>query len=388
MGTNDQRATGTDVIVEIHQSLDAERLAPLWDAPAGAFVSTFFQQRLFLKAFYDHLPRNCAPLVVSVTDRETGRLAMVLPLIRRKSGPMRYIEAPDQGLADYVAPAVAAWFEPDAAQMEQVFQQILAALPKADVLTLKKIPAALPDGRVNPLTLLSGTIPMGTGTKSITLLDVESKDHYLRSGIYKDSMRQLRKLRKTGDVEFRMAGTSEEASALFDHFLGHRLPRFEALDRFDPLAAPRVQAFYRDVAMEGVPSGDVLFSGLYLDGRCIGVDLGLINGDTYLRILTAMEGGELGRYSPGTIAFMLVLDETRARGIRRFDLGVGELGYKNRLSGPIMPIYERHDALSARGQVAVLEAWGRRLIRYGVGRYPQLRGPAETVRQKLRRLRA
>lgn len=388
MGAIDQRATRADVIVEVHQSLDAERLAPLWDAPAGTFVSTFFQQRLFLKAFYDHLPRNCAPLVVSVTDRETGRLAMMLPLIRRKSGPMRYIEAPDQGLADYVAPAVAAWFEPDAAQMEQVFRQILAALPKADILTLKKIPATLPGGRINPLTLLSGTLPMGTGTKTFSLLDVEREDHYLRSGIYKDGMRKLRKLRKEGTVEFRMAGTPEEASALFDHFLQQRLPRFEALDRFDPLADPRVQALYREIAMEGVPSGDVLFGGLYLDDRCIGTDLGFVYGDTHHRILTALASEDMGRFSPGTIAFMLVLDETRARGISHYDLGVGELGYKNRLSGPIMPIYERHDALSARGQVAVLEAWGRRMIRYGVGRYPQLRGPAETVRQKLRRLRA
>lgn len=300
---------------------------------------------------------------------------------------MTYIEAPDLDLMDYFAPAVATWFNPDREQMNSIWAQILAALPQADALSLKKIPGLLPDGRPNPLLLLSGTVPMGTGTKTITMLDVESKDHYLRSGIYKDGMRKLRRLQKLGKVEFRVASSAEEASETFEHLVRQRTSRFEALERFDPLTEPWVYAFYRKRAVENVDSGNVLLGGLYLDGKCIGTDLGFVHGNRHTRILTSLESGDLERYSPGTIAFMHVLDETRARGIAYYDLGIGELGYKSRFTGSIMQIYERHEALSHRGQVKVFQTWMRRMIRHGLKRYPQLRGPAEKVRAKLRRLR-
>lgn len=373
-------------IVRLHDTPEDPQLADLRDA-GQEFVATSFQERHFLNAFYGNMPAGCEPAIVSVREASSGRLAMMLPLLLRKTSAMRFIEAVDLGLADYVAPAVARWFAPSREQMEAIWKQLRQALPAADVLTLKKIPALLPEGVPNPLLLLPGTVPMGTGTKTILLDDEAGEDHYLKSGIYKDGMRKLRKLRKEGDVQFRLAQTGEEADALFAHMLRQRLVRFEALGRPDALTEPWVQAFYRQLATEGVPAGKALFGGLYLDGRCIGTDFGLLYADTHHRILTSLESGEAERFSPGTIAFMLILDETRSRGIPRYDLGVGELGYKNRLSGTMMEVYERHEALSLRGQVAVAEAAGRRMIRHGIARYPQLRQPAETVRQRLRQLR-
>lgn len=370
-----------------HSALDDDVLAQLWTAASGDFVMTPFQSRGFLKAFYGNMPSDCSPVLVSATEAASGRLAMVLPLIKRETAMMRYIEAADLDLADYVAPAMAEWFDPDAQEIASIWKRLREVLPKADILTLKKIPGQLPGGRTNPLTLLPDTVPMGTVTKTISLLDVDREDHYLRSGIYKDGMRKLRRLQKLGKVEFRMAATADEAADMFAHLLRQRIARFEALERFDPLNEPWVEAFYRERAMEGTVSGETLIGGLYLDDQCIGTDLGFVNGDTHIRIATALESGELERYSPGTIAFMLVLDETRARGIGYYDLGIGELGYKSRFTGPTMQVYERHEALSQRGQFAVLQTWARRMIRHGVKNYPQLRGPAEKVRRRLRQLR-
>lgn len=379
----DRRAADQAFIVEAHATLDHGRLAELWEASEGDFLATFFQRRLFLEAFYRHMPADCAPIIVSVTERASGRLAMVLPLIMRETAVLRSIEAPDLGLADYVAPAMATWFVPDTAQMTKLWEQILKSLPKADILTLKKIPALLPGGRVNPLTVMPGTVLMGTGTKTLALTDVERKDHYFRSGLYKDGMRKLRKLKTLGSVEFRLAQTEDEALVLFDLLVEQRLTRFESLDRPEPLAVLAIREFYREFVGKGVGARQLLFGGLYIDSQCIATDLGILNGKTLHRIINSMNTGKWSRHSPGTIVFMLMLDEASQHGVQYCDNGVGEYAYKERLAGTKMQLYERHEVLAMRGGIVMAVARARRFARRGVSRFPQLRPQAEALRRRL-----
>lgn len=374
-------------LLRVHSRPDEGKLADLWSGEARGFETTPFQTPGFLRSFYRNLPENCGPLVLSVTERASGRLAMVLPLLMREAAGVRHVEATDLGLSDYVAPVVADWFRPTAQEMAAIWRLLYDVLPAADILSLKKVPARLARDRANPLAMLPGAMDMGITTKTLDLGDEESGDHYRRTGLYKDGMRQLRKLGRLGAAEFRIAQTREEALAQFEHLLEQRLARFRALDRDDPLSQDEVRTFYREIVAEGVPSGEVLFGGLYLDGDCVATDLGLVLGDTHHGIFTTMKDGELRKLSPGTIAFMLILDETAARGIRYYDIGVGEFAYKGRLPGEEMPLYERHEALTLRGRMALAEARMRRAVRIGLSRYPALRGPADAVRQRLRRLR-
>ena len=354
-------------------------------ASNDSFQRTPFQRSAFLRAFYRNLPDGCTPLVVSV--RQSDRLAMVFPLIRRETQMLSYIEPADLGLSDYVAPIVADWFEPSPPEMADIWNGLRRYLPPADILSLKKIPAMLTRSRINPLTLLPGTVEMGTSSKQLDLSNTDGATHFRRSGLYKEGMKKFRKLKQLGSVEFRMAGTREEAQKLFDVLIEQRTVRFQALGRPDPLLQANVGTFYRELAVEGVPSGQVMFGGLYLDGDCIATDLGLVEGTTHHGLLTAMAVGDIERLSPGTVNFMLMLDETVARGLRRYDIGVGEFFYKSRLKGSEMTLYERHEALSLRGNVALAEARARRMIRLGLSRYPHLRKPVEGIRQQLRRLR-
>ena len=74
-----------------HDSLDDETIAQLWAESGRDFVMTAFQARGFLEAFYRHMPSDCTAIMVSVTEAASGRLAMVLPLIKRETPMMRYI---------------------------------------------------------------------------------------------------------------------------------------------------------------------------------------------------------------------------------------------------------------------------------------------------------
>lgn len=379
-----KRVAGNKFTLTVHNSAGSAVLDALWpDGHACGFVSTPFQTLGFLKAFYAHLPDNCSALIISVHDEASGRLAMVLPLIRRRTAALCYIEAADLGLADYAAPIIADWFHPAQKEMTAIWAKLRSALPQADILLLKKLPARLEGGRPNPLVLLPNTMDMATITKTAALNDCDAPSHYRKSGIYKDGMKKLRKLRTLGSVEFRLAQTEDEALVLFDHLVEQRLTRFQSLDRPEPLAILAIREFYREFVGKGVGARQLLFGGLYIDGQCIATDLGILNGKTLHRIINSMNTGEWSRHSPGTIVFMLMLDEASQHGVRYCDIGVGEYAYKERLTGTEMQLYERHEVLAMRGGIALAVARARRFARRGLSRFPQLRPQAEALRRRL-----
>lgn len=369
----------------IHDGPEAPELMAFWERDSHDFFMTPFQRRQVLTAFYRHLPENCSGLIVSVSEVGSGRIAMLLPLLMREAYTLRLIEGADLGLSDYVAPAVAVWFRPTAFEMNTLWKALLRFLPPADLLSFKKMPNSIRDRHQNPLALLDRTESMGITTKTLDLQSLDHATHYQRSGLYKDGMRQFRRLKKHGEVEFRIAQTASDGLAQFEHLLEQRRVRFKALKRPDSLSRPEVRRFYRDLIEAGVERGEVLFGGLYFNGECVATDLGIVHGTTHHGIFTSMKADEeFARYSLGTIAFMLILDATLARGIQHYDIGVGEFAYKDRLPGTTTPLLERHEALSMRGNIALANANARRMVRKGLLRYPALKGPAKTLVQRLR----
>ena len=68
--------------------------------------ATAFQNPLWLDHLYRRLaPRlDAEPLIIAVRWSNNGRLALILPLIRRRYGVMKVIEFADLKVCDYAAP--------------------------------------------------------------------------------------------------------------------------------------------------------------------------------------------------------------------------------------------------------------------------------------------
>ncbi|HYY84518.1 MAG TPA: hypothetical protein VE686_08465, partial [Beijerinckiaceae bacterium] len=68
--------------------------------------ATAFQHPLWLDGLYRNLapPLGAEPLVITFRDGATGRLAAVVPLVRRNRGLLRMVEFADFGLTDYAGP--------------------------------------------------------------------------------------------------------------------------------------------------------------------------------------------------------------------------------------------------------------------------------------------
>jgi CelD/BcsL family acetyltransferase involved in cellulose biosynthesis len=81
----------------------------LSDEYAALFASssaTPFQRPLWLDRLYRRLaPRlDVDPIVIAARWSSTGRLAMILPLVRRRHGALRVIEFADLQVSDYASP--------------------------------------------------------------------------------------------------------------------------------------------------------------------------------------------------------------------------------------------------------------------------------------------
>src|SRR4029078_2736917 len=89
--------------IAIEQSFDflSPEYAELFDRSAA----TAFQHPIWLHCLYTRLApeAGAAPLVVVVRHRATGALAMVLPLLRIRRGPIRTVEFADLRVSDYLA---------------------------------------------------------------------------------------------------------------------------------------------------------------------------------------------------------------------------------------------------------------------------------------------
>src|SRR5437588_12098607 len=90
--------------IAIEQGFDflSPDYAELFDNSAA----TAFQHPLWLDTLYTRLASHAGatPLVVVVRHRATGALAMVLPLLRIRRGPIRTVEFADLRVSDYLAP--------------------------------------------------------------------------------------------------------------------------------------------------------------------------------------------------------------------------------------------------------------------------------------------
>src|SRR3954449_3674217 len=137
--------------IAIEQGFDflSPDYAELFDNSAA----TAFQHPLWLDTLYTRLASHvgATPLVVVVRHRATGALAMVLPLVRVRRGPIRTVEFADLRVSDYLAPVCTAEVFSALLQDNDACREIRRLIGPFDLLRMSK----LPDGRIPIENLLA-----------------------------------------------------------------------------------------------------------------------------------------------------------------------------------------------------------------------------------------
>ena len=342
----------------------------LWDKFADG---TSFQHRTWLDAWYRAFD-DVTPLIAIISDTATRRDVALVPLICRNHHGVRLVEFADLGVSDYNAPILACGAPSDAASMRALGHALLAALQRLpdgpDLVRLKKMPAEILD-RPNPLVASGWT---GSSSLNGNLVEVGEDFEAYRASIRKMQMpRCWRVFTRHPGASFKVAATPEEAMRMLEVMDMQQRERMNKLGLHFVLDDPKHAKFYREVVRRGLAEGYAVVSALICGDEFVATTMGLSRGGHYSLLRTSNAGGQWSNCSPGLLCVERTMAVLHQRGVRNFDLSIGNYDYKRRFGAKRLPLTDVSIALSWRGVPYVL----RDRAAQGLRRYPKI---AEHVR--------
>lgn len=327
---------------------------------------TAFQHGYWLGAWYQAF-HDLAPLIAVISDATTGKDIAMVPMISHSRRGIRIAEFADLGVSDNNAPILARDAALDAAAANAISRALveaLRALPdRFDLLRLRKMPAKV-DGQLNPL-VSPGRLGSSSLNGNLVLMGDDYED-------YQASIKRMQ-MPRCWRVFSRHAGARFEIAT--DVARTHELMAVMDVQqqaRMRKLGSPFVlndethARFYREVVRQGVAEGYAVVSALVCDEGVVATALGVRNGATYCLLRISHGGDSWSNCSPGLLVAERTMAALHAKGVRRFDLSIGNQDYKRRFGAERLPLTDVSVALSWRG---LPYAW-RDHAAQGLRRYP------------------
>jgi CelD/BcsL family acetyltransferase involved in cellulose biosynthesis len=313
----------TALSVQLHEGRDAVLSAI---NGAGADVaSTAFQSLPWLTAlFAELLPVAAAqPILVDVRTAD-GRLVLMLPLVATHERGLSVLRVPSFGVSDYGGPILG----PAAATSGDILSAIKRALSPHDLIIIENMPRII-QGRANPLVAAAGTFPSEHHRNALTLPG--TVDEFLRAlgkKYRKEVERCGRLLAERGEPAYSRAATPDAIAAAYAVLEQQQAERRHEAGGDYLLERPAYSRFYKTLLTGGLADGSAHIFTLSAGGEIGACLLGITNGGTFklLRISTA--GGDWKRISPGRLVVVEAMRYFVPRGVRRFDMGIGDYPFK------------------------------------------------------------
>jgi CelD/BcsL family acetyltransferase involved in cellulose biosynthesis len=337
-----------DVSMENEFDFSSEEYARLF----ARSTATAFQHPLWLEGIYAKLAAasGAKPLVVAIRARANRELAMIMPLLRIRRGPIRTVEFADLRVSDYVAPVCSRTAFSELLRDETACREIRRLLRPFDMLRIAK----LPDGMIALEKLLGASprIAMETNAYPVDLKASfdEWRSTALERSYQKELAKKLRQLQKKGEFVFSCEDSSSIASTM-EAMKQYRGPRFHARGDGDLLQRPEYFDFYSDVALRGFGSFSRLYA-LKMDGRVIAAVLGLCHNGSFLIIMGGFDIASYKNQSLGALMFEQVAKDCIARGDRVLDFTIGDEPYKKLFGAQPSPMWVVTQTGSAAGAFA------------------------------------
>jgi CelD/BcsL family acetyltransferase involved in cellulose biosynthesis len=203
---------GNTFDIAIEQGFDF--LSPDYAALFDNSAATAFQHPLWLDSLYTRLASHAGatPLVVVVRHRPAGTLAMVLPLLRVRRGPIRSVEFADLRVSDYQAPVCSPQIFSELLKDESACAEIRCLVRPFDLLRMTK----LPDGRLPIENLLAAPRRIAMDTNAYATVLVAPFEQWRTSALDRSYQKELakksRQLQKKGSLSFSCCSDSPPSS--------------------------------------------------------------------------------------------------------------------------------------------------------------------------------
>jgi CelD/BcsL family acetyltransferase involved in cellulose biosynthesis len=339
-----------EVAVEKSFNFLSEQYAELF----AASRATAFQHPVWLDNLFGKLSPQVAsePLIIAVHSQDTGRLVMLLPLVRRKYGLLRVIEFADLRVSDYAAPVCS---EDDfnlILRDDIAVRAIRKALAPFDFLRIKNLKQdRLP---IERLLGVADATPMNMSAHAVQLQApyAQWRAQSMNPSYQKELNKKGRQLRKKGELQFVHVQSPQEIRATLDTMRDYRKPRFEQRGEGedDLLQKDAYFDFYLQIADAGKDALSRTYA-LKLDGRVIAGVVGLRHRDDFLVILGGFDMANFKNQSIGSLMFELIAEDCIARGASVLDFTIGDEPYKQLFGAHASPLYTVVSTGSALGSV-------------------------------------
>lgn len=332
---------------------------------AAGVEATGFQTEQWLSAlFSDVAPHAGAePSLVVLRRRESGAVALAMPLVVRAIGALRYGEFADLGLTDYCAPLVGS--EPPATREEAValIEALRSELRDVDIIRLEKMPAII-GGHANPLLLPEGSHPSRFSGNRLTVATTVNDYIASRGKKYrKEAERSRRRLEDMGTLTHSRATTVEEIDHAYQRLETWQQARHLRAGHDYRLSQPQVSKFYRGLLVANRNRDFANLFTIEVEGQLVAALLGITHGTTFTLLRIADAGEDWRHCSPGRMVVIEAMEYLVARGITTFDMGIGDYPFKRWIGCEPHPLYDRLIAITPRGHAHALFDRLKRRIR-------------------------
>lgn len=350
-------------------------LAALSDEGVRTAASAF-QSPDWLKAIFEHLAPalGATPLAIQLDDAASGELAAILPLAIRREGPLRVASFPDFGVSDYGAPLLGPASPTDPTAAEALWSAAKGAI-EADLIRLSSMPRRIGSGP-NPLALVRQA-HAGRHAANRFVITGTVEDFLRERGkkYRKEVERCFRLLAKDGVPHFSRAETPREMASAYLVLQTQQSQRHAEKGSAYRLDEPAYAAFYEHVLSEGVPKGAAHIFKLAAGDEIVATLLGLTHNGAFTLLRISNGGQRWHHLSPGRLIVVEAMHYFVERGIRTFDMGIGDYSFKRGFGIEPEPLADLIAPLSWRAAPAAALQRGKAFVRQN----PRLKALASSL---------
>ena len=334
------RWPGRRFVAEVFDGAD-EALAAL-DSVQGSLTSTGFQTLNWLTVLYEELApsHHALPRLVVVTERNSGEVCLILPLVVKNKRGLRVARFADLGVSDYGAPILGPAAPLKRRSIRRVWRAARSAMKDVDLIRLERMPAEIA-GRPNPLITRRGiTLARHTGNVIEIATTVEDFLRARGKKYRKEVERCSRLWEQEGTPHFERATTPAQIARGYSALEEHQSKRHETLGSKYILDEQPYSQFYERMVMDGA---DLEFSHLFTleaGGQVVATLFGIVHDGTFTLLRIANGGPRWSHLSPGRLIVVEAMKYFVERGVRRFDLGMGDYAFKRGFGATEVPLYD------------------------------------------------
>ncbi len=350
------------MVYEVRVGGDWSEVAPGWGETLRQAAPGPFQTASMFAAWSRTLGAQPGARPVWVDVRRGGVPVMLLPFVATRRGRSREIGFADLGVSDNNAPVFGPGYDPS--DWPALRKAAFAALPRADILRLEKMPR-MAGRHLNPFAVEPGVAPSRVVAHPLRIdSGFEAYDRTRSKHMRKEQARLWRVFVRHPDARFERIVDPAAAERAMDALDRLQAERMAALGEGYLLGRPAYRAFYRRLVEEGLPSGEASLSALMSTDQVVAVLLAVISGGRVSLVRVAFAQGEWRNCSPGRLVIDKTLEALSAEGFQDFDFSIGDYPYKFAFGIGTEPLYDLVRPLSAWGwPAAAADAARRRLSR-------------------------